>query len=78
MKQEFASGNPTQLRGKIVADLDCSRQLDRYVREIIGNPNRDQAGVLVAGAKGTGKTFFIENYLRQYERDHPVLIARHY
>ncbi len=78
MKQDYATGNPTQLRGKIVADLDCSRQLDRYVREIISNPNRDQAGVLVAGAKGTGKTFFIENYLRHYERDHPVLVARHY
>lgn len=77
MKQDYAKP-ARDARGKIFADMDCSRQLDGFVNEILAHPLKDLAGILVSGYKGTGKTFFVENYLRKYEGTHPVLIARHY
>lgn len=77
MSQELAV-SAGQQRGKIFADLECTERLDRYIREMLTTPENEGVGVLVSGSKGTGKTSFIENYLSQYERLHPVLIARHY
>jgi signal transduction histidine kinase/predicted ATPase len=65
-------------RQKIIAELDTSHQLNEHVREMLEIRNHDTCGVLVSGYKGTGKTFFVENFLRTYEKSHPVLIARHY
>ena len=39
--------------------------------------NRALCGILVTGFTGTGKTFFVENYLREQDGPSPVLIARH-
>lgn len=77
MHYESTQDGPN-VRKKIFAELECSRQLDQCVREILENRNNDQSGVLITGYSGTGKTFFVENYLSNYERIHPVLIARHY
>lgn len=75
MNQELAA--PRQ-RGMIFAELECHDHLDGYIREMLIHRGREGSGVLVSGNKGTGKTVFIENYLSQFERQHPVLIARHY
>ena len=77
MQHDPVDGAP-HIRRKVLAELECSRQLDYCVREILESRSNDQSGVLVSGYSGTGKTFFIENYLSKFERVHPVLIARHY
>ena len=77
MQQNPVQGAP-QVRRKILAELECGQQLDHYVREVLENRNTDQSGVLISGYNGTGKTFFVENYLSRFERIHPVLVARHY
>ena len=77
MKKEFRKG-ANQARARIFAELEVSYQLDNCVQEMLTNPSPEQCGVLISGFKGTGKTFFVENYLQKFERTHPVLIARHY
>lgn len=77
MQHEPVDGAP-HIRKKIFAELECSQQLDQYIQQILHNHKNDQSGVLISGYSGTGKTFFIENYLDRFARVHPVLIARHY
>jgi predicted ATPase len=76
MKREYIHGG-SDVRRKVIAELECGRQLNQYVGEILQNKSKDQSGILISGNKGTGKTFFVESYLERYDR-HPVLIARHY
>lgn len=77
MKTQFRKG-VQQARAEIFAGLESSHRLDQYVRNFLASPNQKNCGVLISGDKGSGKTFFVENYLRQFERTHPVLVARHY
>jgi signal transduction histidine kinase/predicted ATPase len=77
MKKEFRK-SAQQALATIFAGLDSSAHLDRCIHGLQESVNPDHCGVLVSGAKGAGKTFFIEHYLRKLERAHPVLIARHY
>jgi signal transduction histidine kinase/predicted ATPase len=77
MKKEYGR-NVYLLRQKVFAEMKISHQLDGFVRQIRMNGNQSLCGVLVSGYTGTGKTFFIENYLQKLEDTHPVLIARHH
>jgi signal transduction histidine kinase/predicted ATPase len=77
MKKEFRKG-AQEARATIFAELESTYHLDNYVRAVLANPDQDYCGVLISGHKGSGKTFFVENYLRKFERSHPILIARHY
>src|SRR5690348_9427799 len=77
MEPEIANGS-NAVRGKVFADMECARQLDQYLSDILRHPDHSRSGILISGAKGTGKTFFVENCLKNLEPFHPVLIARHY
>lgn len=77
MIRELRRGSQ-EARAKIFGELESSYQLDQYVQRALMKLDKDQCGVLISGQKGSGKTFFVENYLRKFEASHPVLIARHY
>ena len=77
MKQEIENGS-RPVRRKVFADLECSRQLDQFVNDVLDHADANRSGILISGPKGTGKTFFVENCLKKFEGLHPVLIARHY
>jgi signal transduction histidine kinase/predicted ATPase len=77
MKREIANGSET-IRAKVFADLECGRQIDQFVTDILHHPDSNRSGILISGPKGTGKTFFVENCLKKFEQLHPVLVARHY
>lgn len=60
------------------AEMENSHQLDAYVHQMLTKKTRDLCGILISAHIGTGKTFFVENYLKGFESAHPVLTARHY
>lgn len=57
--------------------LEYRRKLEDCVREMQQFESDKLCGILVSGYTGTGKTFFVENYLREQDAAFPVLIARH-
>lgn len=57
--------------------LEHRRQLEACIAEMQSRENKTLCGVLISGFTGTGKTFFVENYLREQDSLFPVLIARH-
>lgn len=77
MKEDFRQG-AQQARARIFEELESSYQLDNFVREMLGRPDPERCGILISGAKGSGKTFFVESVLQRFDATHPVLIARHY
>lgn len=52
-------------------------RLDAYVHQMLKG-EQDLAGVVVAGYPGIGKTYLVENYLKQYEGWYPILTAYHH
>lgn len=77
MKVDFRQG-AQQARARIFEELEGSYQLDNYVRDMLDRPDPERCGILISGVKGSGKTFFAENFLQRFDATHPVLIARHY
>lgn len=77
MKEDFRQG-AYQARARIFEALESTYQLDGYVREMLDQKDPERCGILISGVKGSGKTFFVENFLQRFEASHPVLIARHY
>lgn len=57
--------------------LEHKKQLENCIQEMQSSDNTTLCGLLVSGYTGTGKTFFVENYLREQEGLFPVLVARH-
>lgn len=57
--------------------LEHSRQFESCIQEMQTKENKTLCGILVSGFTGTGKTFFVENYLLQKDGPFPVLFARH-
>lgn len=53
-------------------------KLDECIHQVSVNKKSNLCGALISGDTGTGKTFFIESYLKQVENSHPVLTARHH
>jgi predicted ATPase len=66
------------VRQRVFAEMEAGQLLDRYVQQIREGKRQSLCGVLVSGYAGTGKTFFVENYLQRFGTTHPVLIARHH
>ena len=77
MKKEYGH-RVHQVRQKIFSQMERGSLLDGYVRQMVLKENRDLCGVLLSGYTGSGKTFFVENYLQRFSDTHPVLIARHH
>jgi hypothetical protein len=77
MKNEYGH-RVHQVRQKIFSQMERGSLLDGYVRQMVLKENRDLCGVLLSGYTGSGKTFFVENYLQRFADTHPVLIARHH
>jgi signal transduction histidine kinase/predicted ATPase len=77
MKNEF-DHRLRDVRQKIFSLMERSTMLDTYIGQILSHDDHDLRGVLLSGHPGSGKTFFVENYLQKFDRQHPVLIARHH
>lgn len=63
--------------GKPLADYKRFGRLDEYIQNALFSPSMNLCGVLVKGQSGTGKTFFVENYLQKFAPPYPVIITRH-
>src|SRR5690554_3743150 len=53
------------------------QKLKEYIQNSLNRKNTNLCGVLVTGHVGTGKSFFVENYLKRFEGTYPIIIARH-
>ena len=63
--------------GKPLADHMRFGRLDEYIQNALFSPSMSLCGVLVKGQSGTGKSFFVENYLQKFAPPYPVIITRH-
>ena len=52
-------------------------RLDECIQNALSNKTANHCGVVIKGHTGTGKTFFVEQYLQGFQNSHPVLKARH-
>lgn len=62
---------------KTIENRTLYGRLDEYIQAVLSHQAVNLCGVIIKGHSGTGKTFFVENYLQQFIPNHPVLIARH-
>src|SRR5690554_2795603 len=53
------------------------QKLEEYIQNSLNRKNTNLCGLLVTGHVGTGKSVFVENYLKRFEGTYPVIIARH-
>ena len=62
---------------KRITDKKIEGRLDEYIQTALSSKALNLCGVVIKGHSGTGKTFFIENYLEKFAPDYPILVARH-
>jgi signal transduction histidine kinase/predicted ATPase len=67
-----------QMRQRVVTKMEVSHQLNGLIQQMKTSKTPSLCGVLVSGYTGTGKTLLVENYLKNIDSLHPVLIARHH
>lgn len=56
---------------------DYLLRLDACMHKMLETKNEALCGILVSGYTGSGKTFLIENYIKNFEGLYPVLVSRH-
>ncbi|KEO75515.1 ATP-binding protein [Anditalea andensis] len=71
------------MAASIFTDLSIAKDenrsiFERSIHSILSGHQPNLIGVLVSGFPGTGKSFFVENYLYPYAQSYPMLTIKHH
>lgn len=69
--------SPPALQPINVKDNNWSK-FEQSIHTILSKEQTNLIGVLVSGYPGTGKSYFVENYLSQFSGSYPQLIVQHH